>query len=66
MHPVMFNEIGVKTENQSRAKEEKRLRVDNQPYGNFIAEVMKRLFTKHPYTWTPIGSMADLECRYTG
>jgi len=59
MHPVI-NEIGVKTQNEV-VKEEKRMRVDNQPYGNFIAETMKRLFTKHPYTWTPIGSMADLD-----
>jgi len=59
MHPVI-NEIGVKTQNEV-VKEEKRLRVDNQPYGNFIAEVMKRLFTKHPYNWVPIGSMADLD-----
>ena len=42
-------------------KEEKRLRVDNQPYGNFLPEVMKRLFTKHPYTWVPIGSMEHLD-----
>ncbi len=59
MHPVI-NEIGVKTQNEV-VKEEKRMRVDNQPYGNFIAETMQRLFTKHPYTWTPIGSMADLD-----
>ena len=37
------------------------MRVDNQPYGNFVAEIMKRLFTKHPYNWVPIGSMADLD-----
>jgi len=59
MHPVI-NEIGVKTQNEV-VKEEKRLRVDNQPYGNFLPEVMKRLFTKHPYKWVPIGSMADLD-----
>ena len=59
MHPVI-NEIGVKTQNEV-VKEEKRLRVDNQPYGNFVAEIMKRLFIKHPYNWTPIGSMADLD-----
>jgi zinc protease len=59
MHPVI-NEIGVKTQNEV-VKEEKRLRVDNQPYGNFVSEIMKRLFTKHPYTWVPIGSMADLD-----
>lgn len=59
MHPVI-NETGVKTQNEV-VKEEKRLRVDNQPYGNFLSEVMKRLFTKHQYTWLPIGSMADLD-----
>jgi len=59
MHPVI-NEIGVKTQNEV-VKEEKRLRVDNQPYGNFIAEIMKRLFTKHPYNWVPIGSMEHLD-----
>jgi predicted Zn-dependent peptidase len=59
MHPVI-NEVGVKTQNEV-VKEEKRLRVDNQPYGNFLSEVMKHLFTKHPYNWVTIGSMADLD-----
>lgn len=59
MHPII-NEIGVKTQNEV-VKEEKRLRVDNQPYGNFLSEIMKRLFYKHPYRWVPIGSMADLD-----
>ena len=59
MHPII-NEIGVKTQNEV-VKEEKRLRVDNQSYGNFVSEIMKRLFTKHPYNWVPIGSMADLD-----
>ncbi|MDN3658974.1 pitrilysin family protein [Ferruginibacter paludis] len=59
MHPVI-NEVGVKTQNEV-VKEEKRLRVDNQPYGNFFSEVMKHLFTKHPYNWVTIGSMADLD-----
>lgn len=59
LHPVI-NDIGVKTQNEV-VKEEKRMRVDNQPYGNFLGEVMKRLFTKHPYTWVPIGSMEHLD-----
>lgn len=59
LHPVI-NEIGVKTQNEV-VKEEKRLRYDNRPYGNFTGEIMKRLFTKHPYHWIPIGSMADLD-----
>lgn len=59
MHPVI-NDIGVKTQNEV-VKEEKRMRIDNQPYGHLVEEVFKRLFTRHPYRWQPIGSMADLD-----
>ena len=59
MHPVI-NQIGVDTQNEV-VKEEKRLRVDNQPYGNLFAEVKKNLFTNHPYKWATIGSMAHLD-----
>lgn len=59
MHPVI-NQIGVDTQNEV-VKEEKRLRVDNQPYGNLFAEVKKNLFTNHPYRWATIGSMAHLD-----
>lgn len=59
MHPVI-NQIGVDTQNEV-VKEEKRLRVDNQPYGNLIAEVKKNMFIKHPYRWATIGSMDHLD-----
>ena len=59
MHPVI-NEIGVKTQNEV-VKEEKRLRIDNQPYGQFADEIFKRLFVNHPYRWQTIGSMQDLD-----
>ena len=59
LHPVI-NEIGVKTQNEV-VKEEKRLRVDNAPYGSFLSEMMKRLFSKHGYNWVPIGSMDHLD-----
>lgn len=59
LHPVI-NQIGVDTQNEV-VKEEKRLRVDNSPYGSFLAEVKKRMFTKHPYRWSPIGSMDHLD-----
>lgn len=58
MHPVI-NEIGVNTQREV-VKEEKRMRIDNQPYGHLIENVFKHLFTKHPYHWTPIGSMEDI------
>jgi len=59
MHPVI-NQIGVDTQNEV-VKEEKRLRVDNQPYGNMITEVKRNMFTNHPYRWAPIGSMEHLD-----
>ena len=59
LHPII-NQIGVNTQNEV-VKEEKRLRVDNQPYGNFIAEVKKNIFKKHPYRWATIGSMEHLD-----
>ena len=58
-HPVI-NQIGVDTQNEV-VKEEKRLRVDNQPYGNFLASIKKNLFKKHPYRWATIGSMDHLD-----
>ncbi len=59
LHPVI-NQIGVDTQNEV-VKEEKRLRVDNSPYGNFLAQIKKNLFFKHPYRWATIGSMAHLD-----
>lgn len=59
LHPII-NQIGVDTQNEV-VKEEKRLRVDNQPYGKIIEEVKKDIFKKHPYRWTTIGSMDHLD-----
>jgi zinc protease len=51
--------IGVETQREV-VKEEKRQRVDNQPYGSWIENMMKRLYSEHPYNWVPIGSMDHL------
>lgn len=59
LHPVI-DQQGVDTQNEV-VKEEKRLRVDNAPYGQILSEVKKNLFTKHPYRWSPIGSMEHLD-----
>jgi len=59
LHPVI-NQIGVDTQNEV-VKEEKRLRIDNQPYGNILKAIKENLFTKHPYRWTTIGEMEDLD-----
>jgi zinc protease len=42
-------------------KEERRMRVDNQPYGRLNEIVYDQAFTVHPYKHPTIGSMADLE-----
>ena len=59
LHPVI-DQKGVDTQNEV-VKEEKRSRVDNSPYGSFLAEIKKLLFTKHPYRWSTIGSMEHLD-----
>jgi len=59
LHPVI-EQIGVDTQNEV-VKEEKRLHVDNRPYGNLLTEIKKNLFVEHPYRWTTIGSMEHLD-----
>ena len=58
MH-AKIDDIGVNTQREV-VKEEKRQRVDNQPYGTLLENVMKRAFKVHPYRWMPIGSMEHL------
>jgi predicted Zn-dependent peptidase len=42
-------------------KEERRMRVDNQPYGRLNEIIYDQAFTAHPYKHPTIGSMADLD-----
>jgi len=42
-------------------KEERRMRVENQPYGRLNEIIYEHAFTTHPYKHPTIGSMADLE-----
>ncbi len=53
-------QIGVETQRQV-VKEERRQRIDNQPYGKLLEETLKRLYTVHPYKSSVIGSMEDLD-----
>lgn len=57
-HPVI-NQIGVDTQREV-VKEEKRMRMDNAPYGRLWESIKSNLFKKHPYRWAPIGSMEHL------
>ena len=59
LHPII-NQIGVDTQNEV-VKEEKRLRVDNSPYGQWNGQVFEKLFNDHPYRWTTIGSLDHLD-----
>ena len=58
LHPVI-NQIGVDTQKEV-VQEERRLRVDNSPYGQLVEQMFKNLFTKHPYNWSVIGSLDHL------
>lgn len=58
MH-AKIEQIGVNTQREV-VKEEKRQRVDNQPYGSILTEILKRVAKGTPYQWAPIGSMEHL------
>jgi zinc protease len=59
LHAKVDNQ-GIETQ-RSVVKEEKRQRVDNQPYGTFLPNMFSRVFKTHPYAWVPIGSMEHLD-----
>jgi predicted Zn-dependent peptidase len=50
---------GVETQREV-VKEEKRLRIDNRPYGSWQEHIFKNAYSVHPYKNIPIGSMEDL------
>ena len=58
LHAKVENK-GIETQREV-VKEERRQRIDNQPYGSILQEAMKRAYTKHPYNWPVIGSMDHL------
>lgn len=45
---------GVETQREV-VKEEKKQRLDNQPYGDISQKIFAESYKKHPYRWTPIG-----------
>lgn len=59
LHAKVEN-AGIESQRQV-VKEERRLRIDNQPYGSVLEESMKRAFKDHPYKWPVIGSMEHLD-----
>ena len=57
---LKIDEATFKTEREV-VKEERRMRVENQPYGRLNEIVYDQAFTVHPYKHPTIGSMKDLE-----
>jgi zinc protease len=60
MGSLNVDEANFKSERQV-VEEERRLRVDNQPYGSLEEDLRAAAFTVHGYHHTPIGSIADLD-----
>ena len=60
MASLRIDESVFKTERQV-VKEERRMRVENQPYGRLNEIIYDQAFTVHPYKHPTIGSMQDLE-----
>jgi len=58
LHAIVEN-TGIETQREV-VKEERRLRVENRPYGTIVQEAMKRAYKKHPYQWPVIGYMEHL------
>jgi zinc protease len=57
---LRIDEEVFKTEREV-VKEERRMRIDNQPYGRLNELIYEQAFTVHPYKHPTIGSMKDLE-----
>jgi zinc protease len=60
MASLRIEESVFRTEREV-VKEERRMRVENQPYGRLNEIIYDRAFTVHPYKHPTIGSMTDLE-----
>jgi zinc protease len=49
-----IDSTGIETQ-RGVVKEEKKMRYDNSPYGMWQSLIFENAYTKHPYSWTPIG-----------
>lgn len=60
MATLRIDDATFKSERQV-VKEERRMRIENQPYGRLNEIIYANAFTVHPYKHPVIGSMEDLE-----
>ena len=65
MEADLLKSLDVSDENfkseRDVVKEERRLRVDNPPFGRLFEIVLAKTYTTHPYKILPIGSIEDLD-----
>ncbi len=52
---LKIDSVGVETQRKV-VKEERKQRLDNQPYGSVLEQTFSHAYKVHPYRWTPIGS----------
>lgn len=52
---LRVDSLGVETQRKV-VKEEKKQRIENQPYGSLFENLFKQTFQGTPYEWTPIGA----------
>ncbi len=55
LRSAKIDQQGVETQRQV-VKEEKKQRLDNQPYGSLLENTFATAYAVHPYRWVPIGS----------
>jgi len=60
MRGLHIEKVGVDTQ-RGVVMEEKKARVDNQPYGTMLEKMTENMFGTGTYGWTTIGKFEDLE-----
>jgi zinc protease len=65
MASLKIDEKAFKNEREV-VKEERRMRIENQPYGRLQEIIADQTFTVHPYKHPVIGSMKDLDAASVG
>lgn len=60
MRMLNVEEVGVETQ-RGVVLEEKKQRVDNQPYGTMLEKMLENLFLTGTYSWATIGKEVDIE-----
>ncbi len=57
---LKVDSVGVETQRKV-VKEERKQRLDNQPYGSIFEQIFAHAYKVHPYRWVPIGSVQYID-----